>query len=355
MDEKTILITSCNGLVAAGHINCLHDNGERKIRVIGTDMKDIGIGSRKVDKFYKVPSASSDKYVDSIFKICKENRVDVLFVLNDEEFFLTKEKDRFKEIGAIIAMNDFDVIKKAGDKGDFFNELKENSLPYAQFKIPKNIEDFEKYCKELGYPNKPIVMKPRSGRGNRGFRIIQPKFSKREIVLEHKPGVPYITFSEVEEILSEKEDFPNIVLMEYLIGKEYSVDILVKNGDPLIIVPKIRVESSPGQSMVAEVELNPEVIDLVTKICNHFKFNYNINIQLKYGEDGKLYPYEINPRVAATISACKAAGANLFYYGVKQALGEKIPNVEIKEGLRLIRYYGEHYEMKNQNDKGSSI
>ena len=50
---------------------------------------------------------------------------------------------------------------------------------------------------------------------------------------------------------------------------------------------------------------------------------------------------EINPRVSGTIVMCVGAGANLPYLGVKYALGEPIPPVDVEWGTRMVRYWQE--------------
>jgi len=356
MKDITVLLTACNISIAFGRIDCFRGISERNVRVIGVDSSEFGAGSKMVDKFYKVPQADSSDYLLKMFEICKNERVDVIVPATDEEvMILSKEKEKFGEINTKIIASKPDTVEKSGDKGLFLKSLVEMGIPSAKFRVPKSIEELDRMCKELGYPEKPVVFKPRKGRGNRGFRLIKSDIDKKDILLNQKPGVPHTTLEDLKGSLSGKpgEEFPKAVLMEYLTGKEYSVDVLAKDGEVLAVVPKIRVLPAPGLSLIAEVEMNDEVIDKVKEICKAFGFDYNINIQLKYSEDGKLYPYEINPRVAATTALCKKAGANVVYYGVKMALGEEIPKAEVKDGMRMVRYYMEQYE--DAQDKGSNF
>jgi carbamoyl-phosphate synthase large subunit len=147
----------------------------------------------------------------------------------------------------------------------------------------------------------------------------------------------------------ELDSFPEIVAMEFLPGEEYSVDILAENGTPVITVPKKRVETAPGLSVIGEVDLNETIIEQVKNISNEFGFDYNINIQLRESRNGDFYPYEINPRIAASIDAARRAGANLLYFGIKLALEENVPDVDITDGLQMIRYYEEYYSISGDS------
>jgi len=40
MRELSILISACNSPSMPGLVNCFHNNGERKIRVVGSDMSN---------------------------------------------------------------------------------------------------------------------------------------------------------------------------------------------------------------------------------------------------------------------------------------------------------------------------
>ena len=176
MKDIKVLFTACNGLTTPGTIDCLREVDERKITIVGVDVVELGAASRFVDSFYKVPSAYDKKYVDVIFDICQKESIDVVVPKSDEEvLILSKNKKRFLEINTIIAVNDFSISVKSSDKGTFLQHITDEGLPCAKFRIPKNIEEFERHCYELGYPAEPVIIKPRLGRGNRGVRIIQKK------------------------------------------------------------------------------------------------------------------------------------------------------------------------------------
>ena len=54
-------------------------------------------------------------------------------------------------------------------------------------------------------------------------------------------------------------------------------------------------------------------------------------------------PFDFNPRIAASVAFCSAAGANLIYFALKMALGEEVPKVEVKDGVMMLRYFKELY------------
>jgi carbamoyl-phosphate synthase large subunit len=352
MKDLIILRTACNGLVSPSQIKSLRAVDERDIRIIGTDANELGAGAELVDDFFVVPMAGEPEFVDQIMTICEENNVDAVIPASDEEVLrLSSEKEKFEKIGTKLVANDQTVVDKAGDKGKFLQFLSDKNLPCAEFRLPSTITEFRSAVHELGYPEHPVVMKPRLARGNRGMRIIQSDINKGDLLLNKKSGHPYATLDDIVEALNspELDSFPEIVAMEFLPGEEYSVDILAENGTPVITVPKKRVETAPGLSVIGEVDLNETIIEQVKNISNEFGFDYNINIQLRESRNGHFYPYEINPRIAASIDAARRAGANLLYFGIKLALEENVPDVDITDGLQMIRYYEEYYSISGDS------
>jgi carbamoyl-phosphate synthase large subunit len=151
-------------------------------------------------------------------------------------------------------------------------------------------------------------------------------------------------------VLEKAVSFPELVVSEYLPGQEYSVDLLVKNGEPLVVVSRRRDVTRLGISIIGTVEDNEEVVKVAKDTVRSLHLNYNINIQLKYSTDRIPKVIEINPRVSGTIVMCTGSGVNLPYLATKLALGEEIPKVTPRYGTRMLRYYEEIFI----SDKGQS-
>ncbi len=344
MKNITVILTSIGGPVAPSYINCLKTVKERTINVIGVDSSDENAGRFLVDKFEQVPLTNKpEDYFKAMLEIAKQNNVDAIVPSSEtESLVLSKNRDYFDKIGTKLICPDYDIIKLSSDKSLFCDVLRENGLPFPEIYSVKTIKEFKTAAQKLGYPKKAIIMKPKFGIGSRGVRILDEQKNRKDILFNEKPeNNVYTIMAEIEKILKD-DNFPELVVSEYLPkGIEYSVDLLTKDGEMLICIPKLRMQKIVGLSLFGIVERNEEVENLCRQMSKIFKFNYNINIQFKYSEDDKIVPFEINPRIAATISLAAAAGANLLYYGVKLGLGEDIPKVEIKNGTKMFRHLQE--------------
>lgn len=347
MRECTVILTCCGGLVSPSMIQSLKIVNERKVRVVGVDMRESAIGSYMVDKFYVVPPGDSPAYVDKMLDISMSEGVDVILPASHEESLALSEHRRvFEDKGIKIAASDYEVLKIAYNKELCYRFLKEKGLPCLEFYFVGTPEEFKEAAANLGYPEKPVVMKPLMGRGGRGTKILTVSHAK-DSLLQDKPGSLEADFEVIFQTLKDG-DFPKLLLTEFLPGEYYSVDILAKDGKALIVVPKVRIEGTPSQTLIGVVRRNPEVEKAAIDICEAFDFSYNVNFEMKYSEEGKPLPYDINPRVAASVAFCTAAGANLLYYAVKLALEEEIPRVEIEDGVRMVRYFKELFISKER-------
>lgn len=338
MTEIRLILTCVGGLVCPGIIESLRRSDET-IYIVGIDMQPDAIGFHFVDKSYVVPRGDSCNYISHLMKICEKEKINVIVPGSDEELLsISKARKEFDEKGIATLCSHYRIVSTSNDKASMLKFLKEKNVPVPNFYLPQNIGELEKGAEYLGYPDKPIVVKPTVARGSRGFRIIKEQFD----LFGNKESY-FIKLTHLVQIIKEYKEFPKIVLMEYLPGEEFSVDALADNGKAIYIVPRKRVKAIGGPSQIGKIVRNEHVKNMVEKIIEAFGFNFNVNIQLKYTKQfgGKPLVYEINPRISGTIIANEAAGVNLLYYGIKSAMGLDIPKYERIKEVKMVRYLTE--------------
>jgi carbamoyl-phosphate synthase large subunit len=274
-------------------------------------------------------------------EIVKKEKVDVIIPFSPKELLpLSENKRVFEELGAKVLISDPDVIRIIQDRYRILKQLK--NLVRFRFKLVKSLDDFKVALKELGYPEKPVCFKPRIEiGGGRGFRIVEEIDPTKEM-MDKKSDI-HINMEQALNILKDAKPFPELLIMEYLPGPEYSTDMLAKKGETLAIVPRRRIKVSLGASSVGITEKNGKVIKKAKSIVKSLPLDYNVNVQLKFSERDEPEYIEINPRVSGTICLCTAAGINLPYLGVKMVLGENFDVPEPKWGIKMIRHNKEMY------------
>jgi carbamoyl-phosphate synthase large subunit len=347
MRDLTVLVTACGVQFIPGLINCLRNNGERNIKIVGTDMHEDPTLYEFVDVLYKVPEASNPNYVERLLEICKKEKVDVLLpFMSSELLTLHDNKIHFESIGTKVSVSNRNSIEIANNKLKFYEYLRDNGLPVPKFYPLRNADELEEVCIKLGYPDKAICIKATNLSGSRGIRIIDPSKSRSDILFGEKPNSFYISLEELKIILSEKDLMPEMMAMEYLPGEEYSVDLIADNGKVIYMCGRESNVILASIPQVATLQKNEEAYNISHSVIEALRLDGNADLDFKFNNLGQPVLMEVNPRIAATLGIFEAGGLNLPYLRIKQLLGEELPVINIKYGTMMKRRYLESFSMK---------
>ncbi|MDE1764004.1 MAG: ATP-grasp domain-containing protein, partial [Thaumarchaeota archaeon] len=326
-------------------IDCMRQNHEgRKIRVFCTDIKDNPILRHKADGFDILPRGNSPQYVDSLVRLCKRERVDVIMPgSNPEILTISKNKELLVSNGIHPAVSDFNLTERMMDKSLVYKIFEENKIPVPNFFHVKTKKEFMEAIHRLGYPQIPVCFKPssyKSSGGARGFRILRKENSLEQIILDSKPGSAEIDYDTAMRLASTSKNL-DLLVTEYLPGKEYSVYVLADRGKMLYCIQNLRERLEQFYSFQAVIVNDRRINSICSKIVSALGLSYNVNIQLKLSRNGIPKIVEVNPRMGGSIVLPSAAGANLPYLALKQALGERLPRIIKPRKVRMIRYWKE--------------
>lgn len=336
-----ILVTGGGAPGAPGIIKSIKD-ALPSIRIFSCDAQSITAGRLLADDYFCVPLGSSPDYIPSLLDHCIKHSISTVLPITTRELIpLSYALDEFKAKGISVIISEKQPLTIANDKGKLYHHLMEHNIEVPKFKIASNYEQYLS-AKEYLVNEKPFIIKPSVGNGSRGFRIVTDNIDESELLFNYKPNSTYLSESRLDKILSEKA-FPEILLSEYLPGDEYTVDCLVENGRPLLIIPRKREKMNNGISVSGTIEKNREIIDYCKSILSTLKLHGPIGIQVKYSHENKPLIVEINPRIQGTTVACKGAGVNISALSVSPNLRRGIEDIQIKWGTKFLRHYEELY------------
>jgi carbamoyl-phosphate synthase large subunit len=338
-----VFITGAGAPGAPGIIKSLRKITERKIEIFGGDaMPDNSVGAGLLDKLFQIPFPESPDFIEKLLKICVSEKIDVLIPLVTRELsILARNKNLFTENGISISVSDPEPLKIANNKYLLMKFCRDNSIPVPSFYLVNSLEEFRLAAAMLGYPDEKICFKPPVSNGLRGFRIIEDGQDRLYSLINEKPNNIYIGFDEFISICNSGDTFPELLVMEYLPGEEYSVDVIVDNGRFISAIPRSRDHIKMGISFVGTVIEDREIIEFSRQLVEGLKLNGNIGLQFKRDKNGIPKIIESNPRVQGTIVLCTAAGENMVYEAVKLSLGEETSVPEINWGVKMVRYWDE--------------
>lgn len=344
MNEITVLLTGGGAPGASGIIKSLRKADERPIRIEAVDMNSDAYGFAFADGSHTVPAGDDPEYVPRMLEIADSVAADVILPLTTAE--LSPLSERREEFDARVMVSDPEPLRIANNKGRLYRFLDERGFDVAPaYRRVTSEASFVEAVRSLGYPEEAVCFKPPVSSGMRGFRVLDAGTDRLTRLLEEKPGIPVTTLEEVRPVLSSANQFPELAVMEYLPGEEYSVDVLAMDDSVGPVIPRSRSRTRAGITFEGTVEQKTELIESARDICRSLGLEYNINLQFKYAADGTPRLIEINPRVAGTIVMCVGAGVNLPYLGVKYALGEQIPEQEVQWGTQMVRYWEELFQL----------
>jgi carbamoyl-phosphate synthase large subunit len=142
-------------------------------------------------------------------------------------------------------------------------------------------------------------------------------------------------------MLEEIAEFPQLIVMEYIPGEEYSVDVLTREEDDPILVSRSHPRTGRNHSFTSTVEEEPDLIDSAHVISELFDLEYVVNFRFKYNADGAPKLVGLVPCISESITACVGAGVNIPVLSVQYALGYELPDVNVEWGTHVARDWQE--------------
>ncbi|MFD1446459.1 ATP-grasp domain-containing protein [Oceanobacillus profundus] len=305
MNGKTIFLTGAGGSAIPGLIKQLKQKG---FNVIAGDMDSFAVGLYLADKGFILPKGSSSEFLPAIKRICRNEKIDAIVPLVDEELLAIIELEK-ENIPVILPRKNFIAI--CLDKYKLMKELASYHISVPKTKLASE------GCRDLTFP---IIAKPRVGRGSRGVKILASE-------------------NEFDSYIDRQNSPTSIILQEYIDGKEFTVSTVVwRDSQVQGIVPKEIIQKR-GVTKLAVTRRNSTVENVCLDIQEKLRADGPFNVQLRLDESGKPFIFEINPRFSTSISLTIASGMDELNLILDRALTNKLKTdpIEWKEGIVLLR------------------
>jgi carbamoyl-phosphate synthase large subunit len=331
----TVLLTASGAPGTAALASALRDNGERELRLVGTDMSDLSIGRHLCDSFHVTPAGTDPAFADALAEICERERVDAVIPQSSYELLaLAEARGRFRETKVLVSPPD--AVRRSNDKAESYALLDSIGVRGPAWRRVRGAEAIAEAARELGYPTEDVAFKPLVSSGSRGFRVLSSSADRRTQLFENRPGVAAaLRLEDLVELLGDDET--EVLVMELAAGLERTIDGIASAGRIVLGHPKTREEMRAGLAMYFQTLDAPELMDIAAKIAAELELDHFFNIQL-VGD----VVIEINPRISTIVYQ---DDLNIPYLGVKHGLGE-ISDEElaaygerVRPTRRALRYF----------------
>lgn len=283
-------------------------------RILGVDANPLSPAYYVTDESFSICRIQQEEYTPALLEISRTHQVRLLISLLDTDLLkLAESRETFKQQGTFVLISSPEVVRLARDKQLTYSFFAENRIPTPR------IVSYDAALKENLFP---LFIKPMDGSASQmTFRI-----ENREALIFFHSYVP------------------NPIIMEYVSGEEYTLDIFI-DLDQVVkaIVPRKRLEVRAGEVSKSQIELNPAIIAAGSKVAQALSSLGAlgmINIQCVYTADRDVKFIEINPRFGGGCPLSIHAGYPFPQWAVEMALGRALSPLpdNLGDGLAMLRY-----------------
>jgi carbamoyl-phosphate synthase large subunit len=330
----TVLVSASGAPGTAALVGALRRNGERDLRLVGTDMSERSVGRHLCDAFHIVPAGSDAGFPDAMREVVAREGVDV--VLPQSSFDLEGLAAHRERFPVPVLVSRPDTIHRSNDKAETYALLHRIGVPAPEFRRVNGAAQVADAAHELGYPDRPVCFKPVFSSGSRGFRVLDPTVDRAHQLLHERPGSVAMRLEEAVELLPA-EGGPDLLVMELATGGERTIDGIADGERVVLGHPKTREAMRAGLAMYFVTLDDPALMEIADRIVEELGIEWFFNIQL-VGD----HVIEVNPRISTIVYQ---EDLNLPYLGVKRALGEVSDEelaahaARIRPGRTALRYF----------------
>jgi len=298
-----------------------------KGKIFATDNSDLAPALYEADDYFIVPRITEDNYLDTILNICRENDIHAVLSLIDPELsLLAKHKQKFLDIGVTPIISDYDAVELCFDKYAMYEFLTKNNIQTVKSYLDKEnfYQDIEK-----GIIDYPVFIKPVRGSASLNINKV---YEKEEV-----------------DLLFEQHD--NLVIQEFMDGKEYGADCYIDmiSGEPVAIFTKEKIKMRAGETDKAVSMKDDKLFDLIKDVISKIGFKGIIDIDI-FKVDNEYYISEVNPRFGGGYPHGYEVGINIPKMIIENLQGNtnKEQIKEFEENIYMMKY-NEVNILRNKN------
>lgn len=307
---RTILVSGVSGIIGYGILKSLRQS-HPNCRLVGTTVYERNAGRAFCDIFEKAPMTCAESYFTWLIEIIQRWNISIIIPgIEADVFAWNDHRKAIEDAGAVVLLNNPELIRLSSDKWVFYQRLIENNSTYA---IPTSLE----YDEKLG--NFPLLAKPRQGSGSKGITIIENMDCLEKHMNVHKSTMIY------QPILGCAEE-------------EYTCSAFFDKSSKLCSFFSMkRTLSQAGFTENAEPADPPGIESALVDLSEIFKPVGPTNFQFRL-DKGLLKLLEINPRISSATSIRTAFGYNESAMAVDLFLNGILPSQPKTKHGYAVRY-----------------
>lgn len=294
-------------------VKTLNGNGN----VIAADMNQLAPALYTADQFYIVPEMNEPDYLETIFSICKKEKINGLLSLIDPELsLLAAREEEFKRLGVTVIGSCYHLCEMSLDKYQMFCWLEEHG-----YRTAKSYIDRQEFYRDEGQGKVtyPVFVKPVKGSASVSISKVYDK-ETLELLFAHEEG---------------------LMIQEFLDGTEFGADVYVDlvSEEVVSIFTKKKIKMRAGETDKAVSWKDEKLFALIERFVKEAGYLGQIDIDI-FDVGGEYYISEVNPRFGGGYPHAYECGADHMKLILANLEGKEnhkcVPSYE--EGVYFMKY-----------------
>ena len=329
-----LLMTCVGGTMAPDLLTHLREDPLLMPYLVGVDASASAQGRFYVDAFYQVPWGEDEGYVESIVRIVKRERVDIVLPGSDQEAFaLSRSRDLISAAGAVTLASPTNVLDLIRDKQATYKALETAGVQVPDHVCAVEIVELQTAMSHFGYPMRSVIVKPVAGRGGRGLRVLVGKNDTPASWIGGGARETRLDLPPTTECMSGWFTSGPLMVMPVLKDPAYDVDVFAVKGKAKHALVRQRVNPAgipfAGNHIISDTPIREYCLEVAEAIG----LDGLHDIDLMTDNQGRPALLEINPRMSGSVVAAHAAGFPIVSAAVAEFLGIQYPIVAPKRNI----------------------
>lgn len=308
MNRKNVLVFPCGSEIGLEiHRSLVHS---RFVNLFGaSSVPDHG---RFVFKNFipDIPFYNEINFIESLRTIIVQNKIDAIYPAMDS--LIVELKRNEQKLDCKVISSPLETVETCLSKRKTYSCMdKLVSVPL----VYDSVESIDLF---------PVFLKPDVGYGSRGVYIARNR----------------------EDLLYALKKDPTLLMLEYLPGKEFTIDCFTgANGNLIFVGPRSRERVVNGISVNTKPahEIYDKAYEIAQKINTRLKFQGAWFFQLKYNSENELTLLEIASRLAGSSSLFRNKGINFALMSLFDSFGTENQILQNNYTIELDRALGNSY------------
>lgn len=285
--------------------------------VVATDMSVLAPAIYEADKYYIVPKMSDPTYLNVIFDICKEEKINgVLSLIDPELSLLAEHKTEFEALGTAVIGSSYELCEMSLDKFQMYSWLTAHG-----YRCAKSYVDKEAFFAdvEAGVATYPVFVKPTRGSASVSISKVYDR-ETLELLFAHEDG---------------------LMIQEFLDGQEIGADVYIDmvSHEVVSIFTKKKLKMRAGETDKAVSFKDEKLFALIERFVKEAGYNGQIDIDI-FDVNGEYYISEVNPRFGGGYPHAFESGADHMKLIVNNLEGKSNKCVigQYETGIYMMKY-----------------